>query len=448
MIALSKSHFILLIIFALLACSPTYAKVKPEPTKNCVLRPLGSGHDDTNQVDPFKKPFQDAVILGPQHLNRAFTTLPGIYSFSVLYLLGNGNWSRKMTWDLVSSKVDLKGYLNFPPDIQFWLNANNTYRVVFIQSQASWFVVTGSDFEIDAHNTGGIQGNGQTWWSYFATHTRADGDGRPISLTVWNATRGAIKNFRIESPPFWSSAVAQSKDVVIDGMYINATNEDPLYIGKNIVPNTDGTDTYRSDRISLLNWDVTCGDDCLALKGNSTNLMLRNITCRGGGGIAIGSLGQYAGMNDYVMNVDMEDLRMIRLDPNVQPNMGSGVYFKTWDGTVNGAPPTGGGGAGGLVQNVSARRVNVDRVTTPMHIYQTNNAKSGDAPSTLRFEGLHFSDWTGTGMTNKIVDIECSPAAGCSDITFSNFKVTPISGQTSQFICQNAVGVTGLPGEF
>lgn len=29
------------------------------------------------------------------------------------------------------------------------------------QSQASWFVITGRDFEVDAHNTGGIQGNGQ-----------------------------------------------------------------------------------------------------------------------------------------------------------------------------------------------------------------------------------------------------------------------------------------------
>ncbi|KAH9476394.1 Putative galacturan 1,4-alpha-galacturonidase A [Psilocybe cubensis] len=141
-----------------------------------------------------------------------------------------------MTWDLVSSKVNLRGYLSFPSDVQFWLNSTNTYRVVFIQAcipiQASWFVVTGSDFEIDAHNTGGIQGNGQTWWSYFATHTREDGDGRPIALTVFNATRATIKNFRIESPPFWSSAVAQSQDVVFDGMYINATNEDPLYIGK------------------------------------------------------------------------------------------------------------------------------------------------------------------------------------------------------------------------
>lgn len=56
-----------------------------------------------------------------------------------------------MTWDLVDAKVDLHGSLSvrflccntvyshfigivqFAPNIQFWLNANNTYRVVFIQ---------------------------------------------------------------------------------------------------------------------------------------------------------------------------------------------------------------------------------------------------------------------------------------------------------------------------
>lgn len=36
------------------------------------------------------------------------------------------------------------------------------------QNQASWFVVTGSDFEIDAHNSGGIQGNGQVFPALFA----------------------------------------------------------------------------------------------------------------------------------------------------------------------------------------------------------------------------------------------------------------------------------------
>ena len=41
--------------------------------------------------------------------------------------------------------------------------------------------------------------------------------------------------------------------------------------------------------------------------------------------------------------------QLVRLDPQVQPNLGSGVYFKTWTGTVNGVPPTGGGGGGGAL---------------------------------------------------------------------------------------------------
>lgn len=35
------------------------------------------------------------------------------------------------------------------------------FDVTNLKNQASWFVVTGSNFEIDGHNTGGIQGNGQ-----------------------------------------------------------------------------------------------------------------------------------------------------------------------------------------------------------------------------------------------------------------------------------------------
>jgi galacturan 1,4-alpha-galacturonidase len=72
----------------------------------------------------------------------------------------------------------------------------------------------------------------QTWWSYYATRTRLDGDGRPISLTLWKAVNGVIRNFRIQSPPFWSNAVAQSNNIIYDSMFVNATNTDPLYKGQ------------------------------------------------------------------------------------------------------------------------------------------------------------------------------------------------------------------------
>ena len=120
----------------------------------------------------------------------------------------------------------------FKPDIEYWLNASNTYRVIFIQDQASWFVVTGRNFTIDAHNTGGINGNGQSWWTYFATRTREDGEGRPVAFTLKNVTRGVVRDFRIEAQPFWCNAVADSSEVVYDGMLCNATNQDPAYVGQ------------------------------------------------------------------------------------------------------------------------------------------------------------------------------------------------------------------------
>ncbi|KAJ7224760.1 pectin lyase fold/virulence factor [Mycena rebaudengoi] len=396
----------------------------PLPHRTCTISPRGVGKDDTDQV------------------LRAIATCG--HGGRTVLLHGAYNITRKMTWNLVDASVDLHGWLSFPPDVDYWLNANNTYRVVFIQSQASWFVITGRNFVVDAHRTGGIQGNGQNWWNYFTSHAKADGDGRPISLTLHRVSRGLIRNFAIESPPFWCNTVAESQGVVYDGMRCNASNANPDFAGKNIVPNTDGICTYRSDDVKLFNWDITCGDDCLAIKGNSTNIHARNIVCRGGNGIAFGSLGQYANLSDIVENVLLEDLQLLRIDPSVQPNMGNGVYLKSWTGTVNGMPPTGGGGGPGLVKNITARNVLLDRVNSPIHLYQTNGGHSLDLPSTLTFGGLHFENWTGTALTNKIVDIECSAAVGCANIIFKDFNIQGPTGQAPRFICQNVQSLSGL----
>ncbi|KAJ7768587.1 pectin lyase fold/virulence factor [Mycena maculata] len=397
-------------------------------SRTCTISPHGVGLDDTDQVL--------GAIAKCGH--GGHTVLQdGVY-----------NITRKMTWDLVDATVDLHGYLSFVPDIEYWLDSNHTYRVVFIQSQASWFVITGSDFLVDAHNTGGIQGNGQPWWDFYSqpNETRLDGDGRPISLTVYRAQRGTIRDFAIQAQPFWCNCVAESQSIVYDGMLCNASNSNPEFFGTNIVPNTDGIDTYRSDDISLLNWDITCGDDCLAIKGNSTNILARNVTCRGGNGIAFGSLGQYVNLTDIVENVFMEDLTMTRINATIQPNMNNGVYFKSWDGSVNGVPPTGGGGGGGFLKNVTTRNVVLNQVNRPTTVSQTNGAMAGDLPSTYKFEDLHFENWRGTALSNEVVALECSAVVNCTNISFSGLNVSVPAGETPEFVCQNAEGVTGLPG--
>ena len=112
------------------------------------------------------------------------------------------------------------------------MDPSSTYRAIAIQSQASWFVISGHDFTLDAHGTGGILGNGQRWWSWYGNATRLDGDGRPVALTLSNVTRGTVKDFRIQGQPFWCNAVADSQDVLYDGMTCVAENADETWFGQ------------------------------------------------------------------------------------------------------------------------------------------------------------------------------------------------------------------------
>jgi len=79
-------------------------------TNVCTLQPLGEGLDDTDQIE--------AAISQCGHYGTT-TFAPGEY-----------NVTRKMTWDLVESRVDLHGYLNVC-NVPRGLWSNN--RVIFIQ---------------------------------------------------------------------------------------------------------------------------------------------------------------------------------------------------------------------------------------------------------------------------------------------------------------------------
>ncbi|KAI8989076.1 pectin lyase fold/virulence factor [Trametes punicea] len=393
--------------------------------KTCTLKPLGNGKSDNAQIE------------------EALATCG--HGGTTVFEPGDYNITRKMQWNLANSRINLHGRLNFIFDLPYWMDPANTYRAIFIQSQASWFVVTGHDFTLDAHGTGGIVGHGQSWWSWYGNATRLDGDGRPVALSLVNVTRGTVRDFTVDEPPFWCNAVAMSKEVVYDGMRCVAQNADETYFGQNIVWNTDGIDTFRSENVTLLNWDITSGDDCLAIKGNSTNIYAKNVTCRGGTGIAFGSLGQYEGLPDYVSNVVLEDVTLIRPDPQVQPLMDHGVYFKSWTGTRIGFPPTGGGAGGGRVSGVVVRNFKLDNVSTPVQLYQTNLGHPGDAPSKLQFENLSFENWTGTAQEATLVDLECSSAAPCKNVSFKAFNVTPANGTAPTYTCINVASSSGLP---
>lgn len=74
------------------------------------------------------------------------------------------------------------------------------------------------------------------------------------------------------------------------------------------IANTDGANTIRSSNISFSNWIVYNGDDSLSLKGNSTEISIRDCLFSGGLGIAIGSIGQYNGEYEVIQGVTVDNI--------------------------------------------------------------------------------------------------------------------------------------------
>ena len=85
---------------------------------------------------------------------------------------------------------------------------------------------------------------------------------------------------------------------------------------------THYADTMDAHNVSLSNFIFQGGDDCVAIKPRSYNIQVRNVTCRGGNGIAIGSLGQYledsSVVNVTVSDVKVSERRYLRLSSNIE----------------------------------------------------------------------------------------------------------------------------------
>jgi galacturan 1,4-alpha-galacturonidase len=63
------------------------------------------------------------------------------------------------------------------------------------------------------------------------------------------------------------------------------------------------------NNLHLTNFTYKGGDDCIALKPRTYNVLIEDVTCNKGNGIAVGSLGQYL-EDSSVINVLMRNLKV------------------------------------------------------------------------------------------------------------------------------------------
>lgn len=219
--------------------------------------------------------------------------------------------------------MNFHGFLQFTDDIDYWIK-NRIYLP--FQNQSLAFVIKGHDYTIDGHNTGGIDGNGQAWYDW----SKDEGNkfGRPMSFAISDSKDVIVKNWTVKQPAFWAQITIRSENIYMRDIYVNATSYNPevslpLPEYRTVADNSHGMTTRagyktpmgwtpgsRAMSLSVSPLKFSCdsvvdqienfvyqgGDDCIALKPNSSMITMRNITCVGGTGIALGSIAQYDGV--------------------------------------------------------------------------------------------------------------------------------------------------------
>lgn len=222
-----------------------------------------------------------------------------------------------------------------------------------------------------------------------------------------------------------------------------------------------------ANNITLHKFTYRGGDDCIAIKPRSYNIKITDLTCEGGNGIAIGSLGQYL-EDSSVENVTISNAKVrytslfsvhTATDTNSYNSkmtryswdMRWSVYIKTWMGQLvqqndyeSDYQPRGGGW--GHVRNLLFENFVLENVSRGPFITQ-NNGNNGTAGGTSKMEisDIVFRNFTGSlkSPTGRLGEVSCSRVHPCSDIYYEDMDLEAAAGKCAFY---ESGTIYGLPG--
>jgi galacturan 1,4-alpha-galacturonidase len=151
------------------------------------------------------------------------------------------------------------------------------------------------------------------------------------------------------------------------------------------------------------------------VKGNSTNIDIRNVTCQESGCACIGSMGNGNGP-DYVDNVFFKNITC--------KHSSNAAWIKTYPGN-------------GHVRNVTFEDITVQEVDQPIYVTPCIYSANGCDSSRIPITDVTWRNVKGTSRWNVAVGIHCSAAAPCDGFKFENIDIKPAAGGTAKVLCSN-----------
>ena len=309
----------------------------------------------------------------------------------------------------------IDGTLKVSDDLDYWENKPAFFLVSNVVG-ATFHSLTGS---------GLIDGSGQKYWDYFASHKTYR---RPYLVQVSRSFNTIFTKINlINAPMFFVSIGGDSSNITFSELDLSAVST-----SDNPPANTDGIDPSASSHITISNVRIRNGDDCVAFKNGSNNIIVNNITCIGSHGLSIGSLGSDSGRPYIVENIYVSNATMI--------NCSAATRIKFYPG----------GPSHGMVvvSNVTYKDITVENCDYALQVdncYESSSDECKKTPATAKLSDIRFFDIK--GKTSKKYDpvvarIDCAPEGTC-DLAFTGWEMTAPS-KRSTVLCSHYDHPSGI----
>ncbi|KAK8131421.1 glycoside hydrolase family 28 protein [Apiospora sp. TS-2023a] len=408
------------------AASYVAAPTSPRDNNVCVVEPGADGSDSAPAIlEAFERcghnPAGDASQRGKVVFKNETYHIQSVMN----------------TTGLCNVDVDLQGTLLWDQNIPYWLNHS---LPVGYQNQSSAWLFGGENVHWDGHGYGTLDGNGQVWYDF--VNGTNNYPGRPHQITVTGSRDSVFQGIRFVQSQMWTVTIIHSENILMEDIYVNSTDTKQEVGFEFSSLNTDGADTVYANNITFRRWVVDNGDDSIAMKANSTNILIEDCRFHTGLGIAIGSIGQYDGEFEIIENVTARNIQIL-------DKMRYGVYVKTWTGRSAGYPPNGGGGGLGYAANMLFQNFTLEGATGIFAVTQCtsyNDATGGCDTSEFHIRDLVLEDWRGTAVSDVVAAVQCSAARPCTGIEIKGIDIVDTINGTApaSYLCDNVSGPQGF----
>eukprot|EP00928_Gymnodinium_smaydae_P049918 TRINITY_DN33529_c0_g1_i2.p1 TRINITY_DN33529_c0_g1~~TRINITY_DN33529_c0_g1_i2.p1 ORF type:complete len:306 (-),score=14.74 TRINITY_DN33529_c0_g1_i2:486-1403(-) len=179
---------------------------------------------------------------------------------------------------------------------------------------------------LTSSSKGTIDGHGSAWWGIPLIGYLFRQENRPKLLQVDGCKHCVFKNILLKDSPYWTFSI-QGEDLEIHHVDIDVrrTRSQSHGVNDSSAFNTDGIDLVDARRVWIHDCNIWNQDDCVAIKGSTTDVLVERVFASGLG-LAIGSVGG----GDVIRNITFRDCYM--------QHTFKGIYIKSRDLTADSKP--------------------------------------------------------------------------------------------------------------